>query len=109
VVRQFLQVITEKGYIPYIIRSDRGKETPLAAEVHFALSRTMNDNPHFKLNDCWFYGTSTANQRVESWWSQLQKSQLYFWRVGVGSHSRDLAKCGVWIFTLEPSTSFFLL
>jgi hypothetical protein len=62
VVRQFLQVITEKGYIPYIIRSDRGKETPLAAEVHFALSRTMNDNPHFKLNDCWFYGTSTANQ-----------------------------------------------
>jgi hypothetical protein len=27
----------------------------------------------------------------------------------VGSHSRDLAKCGVWIFTLEPSTSFFLL
>ncbi len=81
-VRQFLQVITEKGYIPYIIRSDRGKETPLAAEVHFALSRTMNDNPHFKLNDCWFYGTSTANQRVESWWSQLQKSQLYFWRVG---------------------------
>lgn len=83
IVQQFLRVVLEKGFIPYIVRSDRGKETPLAAEVHFALARTMQDNPGFKLRDCWYYGTSTANQRIESWWSGLEKSQLYRWRVGV--------------------------
>jgi hypothetical protein len=53
-------VIVDKGYIPYIVRSDRGKETPLAAEVHFALACTIQNDPCFKLKDCWFYGTSTA-------------------------------------------------
>jgi hypothetical protein len=91
VVRQFLLVILEKGYIPYIVRSDRGKETPLAAEVHFALSRTMQDNPQFQLRDCWYYGTSTTNQRIESWWSGLQKSQLYRWRVSNAFTSYDLS------------------
>ena len=76
-----MHVIAEKGYVPYIVRSDRGKETPLAAEVHYYLSHTMQNNPHFQLRDCWYYGTSTANQRIESWWSHLQKSQLYRWRV----------------------------
>jgi hypothetical protein len=70
-------VIINKEYIPYIVQSDCGKETPLAAEVHFALARTIQNDPCFKLKDCWFYGTSTANQRIKSWWSQLQKSQLY--------------------------------
>jgi hypothetical protein len=58
-------VIVDKGYIPYIIRSDRGKETPLAAEVHFALAYIMQNNLCFKLKDCWFYSISTANQQIE--------------------------------------------
>jgi hypothetical protein len=59
-------MIINKGYIPYIVRSDRDKETPLAAEVHFALARTMQNDPYFKLKDCWFYSTSTVNQRIKS-------------------------------------------
>jgi hypothetical protein len=34
-------VIVDKGYIPYIVRLDRGKETPFVAEVHFALACMM--------------------------------------------------------------------
>ncbi len=82
VLRQYLQVVAEKGYQPYIVRSDRGKETELAAEVHYAFARTMQNDLNFSMGNCWFYGTSTGNQRLESWWSQLQKSQLYLWTVG---------------------------
>jgi hypothetical protein len=81
VLQQYLNVCSTTGFQPKIVRSDRGKETLLCAEVHYAFARTMQDNPNFKLGDCWFYGTSTGNQRIESWWSQLQKSQLYRWRV----------------------------
>lgn len=81
VLQQYLLATAANGFHPRIIRSDRGKETLLAAEVHFALARTTQDDYQFKFKDCWFFGTSTGNQRIESWWSQLQKSQLYRWRV----------------------------
>jgi hypothetical protein len=81
VLQQYLNVCSTTGFQPKIIRSNRGKETLLCAEVHFAIARTMQDNPDFKLGSCWFYGTSTGNQRIESWWSQIQKSQLYRWKV----------------------------
>ncbi|KAN0076641.1 hypothetical protein V8E54_006783 [Elaphomyces granulatus] len=37
---------------------------------------------HFGFKDCFCYwfGTSVANQRIESWWGQLSKSVLYQWR-----------------------------
>ena len=77
VLQQYLNVCSTTGFQPKIVRSDRGKETLLCAEVHFAFACTMQDNPDFKLGNCWFYGTSTGNQRIESWWSQIEKSQLY--------------------------------
>lgn len=88
---QYLSVVSLYGYQPRIVRSDRGKETQLAAEVHFVLSRTMHDDPQFKFGDSWFYGTSTGNQRIESWWAQLQKSQLYYWRVRTTLHNSVFA------------------
>jgi hypothetical protein len=74
VLRQYLKVCSTTGFQPKIICSDRGKETLLCAEVHFAFACAMQDNPDFKLGNCWFYRTSTGNQRIESWWSQIQKS-----------------------------------
>jgi len=67
VLQQYLNVCSTTRFQPKIIRSDHGKETLLCAEVHFAFARTMQDNPDFKLGNCWFYGTSTGNQRIESW------------------------------------------
>ena len=66
VLQQYLNVYSTTGFQPKIIRSNRSKETLLCAEVHFAFARTMQDNPNFKLRDCWFYGTSTGNQQIES-------------------------------------------
>ena len=83
VLRQYLITCSSLGFQPKIIQSDRGKETLLCAEVHFAFARTMQEDPNFKVGDCWFYGTSTGNQRIESWWAQLEKSQLYRWRATV--------------------------
>jgi hypothetical protein len=33
----------------------------------------------------YFYETSTANQQIEAWWSQLTKSQMYHWQVCLSS------------------------
>jgi len=64
---------------PYIIRSDRGVETPVFAEVHYALSCLTQ--PQIPFNKVYYYGKSTDNVRIESWWSQLEKSKLGYWRV----------------------------
>lgn len=81
VLAQYLQTCRQLGYSPNIVRSDRGTETPMLAEVHYGTRRAMA--PDLQFDECFFYGTSVHNQRIESWWSQLQKSQLYFWRVSI--------------------------
>ena len=63
------------------MRSDHGTETPLAAAAHHALRQSLDSDIEFK--DCYWFGTSMANQRIESWWGQLSKSLLYQWRVSV--------------------------
>lgn len=35
----------------------------------------------FEFGDCWVYGKSTKNQRIESWWSQFAKGRSWFWIV----------------------------
>jgi hypothetical protein len=63
-LHQYLLTIGDLGYRLYIIRSYRGKETLLSAEVHFALSCTIEDNPSPspKVRDCQFFGLSIENQ-----------------------------------------------
>lgn len=79
VLRQFLDVVKEIQRQPRIIRSDRGTETVLLAEGHHRLLRAHD--PEISLKDCYFYGPSTKNQRIESWWAQLAKEQIFKWRV----------------------------
>lgn len=81
VMIQYTQIVKQFGYHPQIIRTDRGKETTLLGEVHFAFARTSE--LEVKLTECHFYGTSKKNQRIESWWGQLEKSQLWRWRVSL--------------------------
>ena len=76
---QYNQTVSQIGYHPRIVRTDRGKETLLMAELHFALART--NEPGVKMHNCYYYGTSRKNQRIEAWWSQLEKSCLWRWRV----------------------------
>lgn len=65
--------------MPQIIRSDRGIETPMLAAAHHEFIKGTREDASF--DSCFRYGTSTANQRIESWWSQLTKSTIGRWRV----------------------------
>ena len=75
VALQYTQVVNTFGKHPDVIRIDRGKETTMLSEVHFALARASS--PDTRLSQCHFYGTSKKNQGIEQWWGQLEKSCLY--------------------------------
>jgi hypothetical protein len=77
--RQFLTAVRHTQCIPQFIRSDCGVETGQMSYAQFSLSQSTRPGIEFK--DCYLYGTSTANVRIESWWQQLSKSVLFRWRV----------------------------
>lgn len=57
--------------MPNIIRSDRGRETILMAAAHFFLSQRRNRifegvREEVQFRDCWVYGKSTHNEKIES-------------------------------------------
>jgi hypothetical protein len=79
VADSYNKAVSRLNYHPQILRTDHGMETLLMNELHFALCRASN--PTVRLEDCYFYGTSKKNQRIESWWAQLEKSCLWRWRV----------------------------
>ena len=65
-------------HLPLLIRSDKGKETPLMAYSHMKLRRANHSNLLFE--KIYSFGTSTSNIRIESWWSILAKAQVNEWR-----------------------------
>jgi hypothetical protein len=79
VLKQFLDVLEVSGVQSQVVRSDRGAETVLLAEAHHAFRRSYD--PDIPLKDCYFYGSSVFNQRIETWWGQMSKGQLFKWRV----------------------------
>ena len=80
-LRQFLDCLECLQYQPRFVRSDRGGETVMLANAHFQLQQEAE--PGLKFEDCYLYGTSTANQRIEAWWQQLSKGYLFRWRVSI--------------------------
>ncbi|KAL4864173.1 hypothetical protein BDV12DRAFT_205896 [Aspergillus spectabilis] len=68
--------ITEQ--LPRFVRSDQGTETVLLAEAQHKLQQSQH--PEIRISECYLYGTSTANQRIEAWWLQLTRGLLYRWR-----------------------------
>jgi len=76
---QFLTTLRTEDIHPQRIRSDRGVETPLLAAAHHAFMKKHDSEISFA--DCYFFGTSTANQRIEAWWAQLTGGMLFRWRV----------------------------
>jgi hypothetical protein len=82
------------GYCPKLFRADCGGELPLIAEAYFAFSRLINPDVK-RVEDCFWFGKSTKNQRIEFWWQELEMSQLFRWRVGATS-------LGVSVFERSP-------
>ncbi|KAL4972835.1 hypothetical protein BDW66DRAFT_162600 [Aspergillus desertorum] len=77
VLRQFLDVLQVTKRQPRFVRSDRGTGTILLAEAQHKLQQSKH--PEIQISDCYVYGTSTANQRIEAWWPQLSRGLLFRW------------------------------
>jgi hypothetical protein len=100
VLRQYLDHIAKKGFTPDILRTDRGVETPMLADAHYSLrkendghrdiaySRTLPYRNHsgdyglpLALEHCYYFGKSTRNLAVESWWRHLAEFFVNVWIV----------------------------
>ena len=44
---------------------------------------SLGDVPSVEFTDCYTYGKSTGNQRIESWWLRLYNGQIIVWRVSI--------------------------
>jgi len=80
VLRQYLYTVKTVGYCPNFIRSDKGTETPMMADAHYFFYHTacFNDPTipddvfnQICFSDCYIYGKSTGNTRIESLWYQM--------------------------------------
>ncbi len=71
----FTESIKNKGGCPKMIRVDAGTENGLIKEIQESL---MGEGRNGERRT-WIEGTSTLNQRIESFWTQLRKECLEFW------------------------------
>jgi hypothetical protein len=92
VLSQCLKAFTDNGgFQPRKIRSDRGTETGLLADAQYELRKIAD--PTVKINDCYLYGRSVDNQRIEAWWGLLSRACTGLFHVSyVDSDSDSYAK-----------------
>ena len=89
ILMQYLRAVLALGRCPRRIRTDRGGETVLMAEAQYSLYSahkqaegwTSTQIKQIQLRDCYWYGSSPANQRIESFWLRLIISQTNPWMV----------------------------
>ena len=72
-----------------IVRSDRGTENVVFAGIQQYFRH--NDTDQFAGRNSFRYGTSTANQRIEAWWSQLRRHRAN----GLINFFKDMAALGI--------------
>lgn len=76
--KQFLNAVRSHNIIPQLVRSDKGTETILLCNSQLVLHWAIN--PTISIREVYSYGTSTKNQRIESWWNLLANAQTDTWR-----------------------------
>jgi hypothetical protein len=82
VYAQFAEALKIRGVAPQLIRTDKGTETIMAADAQYLHARrTRGSNCTFR--ECFVYGRSVSNQRIEAWWAQISKGQLHEWLVSI--------------------------
>jgi hypothetical protein len=78
VIRQYFIAVQALGFCPRFIRTDRGTETVLLAALHFSLfieaclaeQWPEDEYQQLQISDCYIYGTSTRNVKIEGLWRQ---------------------------------------
>ncbi|KAF3842919.1 hypothetical protein F7725_001768, partial [Dissostichus mawsoni] len=73
IAQNYIRCVTEHGVIPMRLRTDCGTENGTMAAIQCALRSRHSDN--FAGAASHMYGSSTANQRIESWWSYFRKQR----------------------------------
>ena len=89
VLRQAITTIKTYGRCLSFFRSDRGKEVLLLADAQFslyilhkkAIGVADASEDTLRLRECYIFGTSTANIRIESTWMRIISSQTRPWLV----------------------------
>ena len=76
VASYFLNYVKSVKFVPMSIRADNGTENILIEKTQKALMALSSDR---NLDDCFLYGKSTANQRIEAWWSILRRQEADWW------------------------------
>jgi hypothetical protein len=88
VLRQYLNTVKKLGYCPNFLRTDRGRETPMMADAHYYFyhtacfyDTTIPDDVFDQIcfADCYIYGTSTRNVKIESLWGQMIQRKTSQW------------------------------
>ncbi|XP_057183101.1 uncharacterized protein LOC130549790 isoform X2 [Triplophysa rosa] len=77
IANHYLQCATEFGVIPNLLRTDCGTENGVMAAIHCILRSNHQDDLAGAASHV--YGSSTTNQRIESWWSYFRKQRTQFW------------------------------
>ena len=90
VVQFFLDTVSQLGGVPRMLRMDKGTENGLIADMQ-TLLRLLNGGAVDET--CVIQGKSSANQRIEAYWSQLKKGGGGWWR----DFFRDLRDSGAFL------------
>ena len=70
----YIEFVSQLGSVPLIVRADRGVEnSSIAGMQRFFRRYSRNAFSSF------LFGKSTANQRIEGWWSFLKRYFLQWW------------------------------
>jgi hypothetical protein len=77
-MKYFLQAVRKYGF-PKRVRSNKGTETVLMAECQVLFRQ--NKKPDLPFSKIYMFGTSTRNQRIESWWNLLTTAQTEPWKI----------------------------
>jgi hypothetical protein len=78
VLKQYFNTVNAVGVCPRYLRTDKGTETILLADCHFSLyieaalreQWAEAEYEAIRISDCYIYGPSTRNVRVEGLWRQ---------------------------------------
>ena len=77
IAKYYLYAVKQSGEVPRKIRLDDGTENSVIEAIHTWLRSSHNDDNAGER--CFVIGRSTANQRIEAYWSQLVKGGPDWW------------------------------
>lgn len=83
--KYFIDCLRSIKGAPKFVRSDCGTENVYIAGIQRFLKRDSND-------ECFLYGRSVSNQRIEAWWAFLRKSYSTWWI----NYFKDLRDSGLY-------------